>query len=235
MIGRSAASAIRRKCSIAISGRCPKVNGPGGKTRSADAPPSAAIFAMRAASRLPSAYTPWTIGSRFPSSSVAIASTRFCSSKVHEATSVECALMVIAERPSTEATSRKCARNEGSSIDKSSWNGSNTAGMTPWGTHVMECPLRLFDPDIVIADDLGPLLRLGARENEKLLRAAADDLEPLPVQFAAHSGIGERLLRLGVVARDDVLRHPRRHQHPDPGLRRESGQRLGHGRRFGKL
>src|SRR5262249_42576908 len=81
-------------------GRWPMVNGPGGNTRSAAAPPSAAIFAMRAASRLPSPYTPLTIGSCAPMSSFAIASTRFCSSKVQDATSVECALTVIAERPS---------------------------------------------------------------------------------------------------------------------------------------
>ena len=135
MIGSSAAPATRRKCSTAISGRCPIVKGPGGKTRSAAAPPSAAIFAIRAASRLPSAYTPCTIGSRSPISSFAMASTLFCSSNEHEATSVEWALMVIADSPSAEATSRKCARKEGSSIDKSSWNGSSTAGMTPWGIH----------------------------------------------------------------------------------------------------
>src|SRR6266702_4481890 len=52
MIGRSAAPATRRKCSTAISGRRPMVKGPGGKTSSAAAPPSAAIFAMRAERRL---------------------------------------------------------------------------------------------------------------------------------------------------------------------------------------
>ena len=41
--------------------------------------------------------------------------------------------MVMAESPSTDATSRRCARYEASSIDRSSWNGSRTAGMTPAG------------------------------------------------------------------------------------------------------
>jgi 4-hydroxy-tetrahydrodipicolinate synthase len=51
--------------------------------------------------------------------------------RVHEATSVECALTVIADSPCTAATSRKCARKLGSSIERSSWNGSSTAGITP--------------------------------------------------------------------------------------------------------
>ena len=62
MIGRSLASAIALKCASAISADCPKVNGPGGNTSNADAPPSAAIRAIRAASKLPSAYTPCTSG-----------------------------------------------------------------------------------------------------------------------------------------------------------------------------
>ena len=55
MSGRSVASAMRLKCATAISGRWPKVNTPGGKTSNAEAPPSWAILAIRAASRLPSA------------------------------------------------------------------------------------------------------------------------------------------------------------------------------------
>src|SRR5262245_62146310 len=186
MIGRSLAPAMRRKCSTAISGRWPMVNGPGGNTSSADAPPFVAISAMRAASRLPSAYTPWTIGSFAPTSSFAIASTCRCSSKLHESTSVECALMVIAESPSAEVTSDRCARNEASSIDRSSWKGRRTAGMTPSGIHFMARPVGLLDPDIVIADHLGPLFRLGARESEEFLRAAADDVEALRRELAAH-------------------------------------------------
>src|SRR5665811_1752724 len=58
MSGRSVTSAIRLKCSTAISGRWPKVYTPEGNTSRAEAPPSCAIFAMRAASRPPSAYTP---------------------------------------------------------------------------------------------------------------------------------------------------------------------------------
>src|SRR5215472_11807907 len=227
MIGRSLAPAMRRKCSTAISGRCPIVNGPGGKTRIAEAPPSAAIFAMRAASRLPSAYTPCTIGSFAPISSFAIASTRFCSSKEHDATSVECALMVIAESPSAEATSRRCARKEGSSIDRSSLNGSSTAGITPSGTHFMDRPRALLDPDIVIADHLRPLVRLRVGEREEFLGAADDDLEPLRGELAAHVGIGERFPHVRVVARYQLLRRARGHEHPDPGLRGKSGQRLG--------
>jgi hypothetical protein len=88
---------------------------------------------MRAASRLPSAQMPLTIGSRSPISSWVMASTRRCSSKVQDATSVEWALMVIAEMPSVAATSRKCLRKPFSSMARSSVNGSNTAGITPWG------------------------------------------------------------------------------------------------------
>ena len=40
-------------------------------------------------------------------------------------------LTVIADKPFTAATSRKCARKLASSIDRSSWNGSKTAGITP--------------------------------------------------------------------------------------------------------
>src|SRR4051812_43482523 len=50
---------------------------------------------------------------------------------LHEATSVECASIVTADRPSTAATSRKWLRKFGSSMEKSSWNGSSTAGITP--------------------------------------------------------------------------------------------------------
>ena len=134
MIGRSVASAMRLKCASAISAFWPSVNGAGGNTSSAEAPPSAAMRAIRAASRLPSAQMPLTIGSRPPISSCAISSTRRCSSNVQEATSVECALMVMAEMPLTAATSRRWLRKLFSSIERSSWNGSSTAGMTPWGT-----------------------------------------------------------------------------------------------------
>ncbi len=133
MIGRLDASAMRLKCSTAMAGDCCKVNGAGGNTRSAEAPPSSAMRAMRAASRLPSAQMPLTIGSRSPISSWVMASTRRCSSKLQDATSVEWALMVIAEMPSVAATSRKCLRKPFSSMARSSVNGSNTAGMTPWG------------------------------------------------------------------------------------------------------
>src|SRR5216117_3183297 len=66
MIGRSLASAMRRKWVSAISGDWPSVNGAGGNTSSAEAPPALAMRAMRAASRLPSAHTPLTSGSRLP-------------------------------------------------------------------------------------------------------------------------------------------------------------------------
>src|SRR6185295_12210515 len=72
------------------------------------------------------------IGNLLPTSSPAISMTRRCSSDVHEATSVECALTVMADRPCTAATSRRCARKLASSIERSLWNGSSTAGMTPW-------------------------------------------------------------------------------------------------------
>ena len=96
MIGRSVASAMRLKCASAICGDWPSVKGAGGNTSRAEAPPSAAMRAMRAASRLPSAHTPLISGRRPPTSSWAMASTRRCSSKVQEATSVEWALMVMA-------------------------------------------------------------------------------------------------------------------------------------------
>ena len=41
---------MRLKCSIAIAADWPSVNGAGGNTSSAEAPPSAAMPAMRAAS-----------------------------------------------------------------------------------------------------------------------------------------------------------------------------------------
>src|SRR5262249_45233506 len=69
------------------------------------------------------------------SSSALISSARRCSSKVHDATSDACAFTVIAETPGTAATSRRCARYDASSIDRSSWKGSSTAGMTPLGTY----------------------------------------------------------------------------------------------------
>src|SRR5258708_3396742 len=237
MMGRPAAPATRRKCSTAISGRCPIVKGPGGKTSKALAPPSAAILAIRAASRLPSAYTPCTIGSRSPISSFAIARTRFCSSNVHEATSVECALTVIPERPSTEATSRRCARKDGSSIDRSSWKGKSTAGTTPWGIHFVSRAIvtPLLDPEIVIPDHLRPLLRLGARKGQELLRRAPDDVEPLSGQLAAYFRIGERLPRFRVEARDDLLRRSGGHEHPHPGFRGEPGHGLGAGRAIPEL
>ena len=43
MIGRSLASAMRLKCASAISGDCCSVNGAGGNTSSAEAPPSVAM------------------------------------------------------------------------------------------------------------------------------------------------------------------------------------------------
>ena len=60
---------MRLKCASAISGDWPSVNGAGGNTSSAEAPPSAAMRAIRAASMLPSAHTPLTRGSRSPISS----------------------------------------------------------------------------------------------------------------------------------------------------------------------
>jgi hypothetical protein len=72
----------------------------GRENQQAEAPPCCAIFATRAASRLPSAYTPLMMGMLAPISSWAISSTRFCSSNEQEATSEACALMVTAEIPS---------------------------------------------------------------------------------------------------------------------------------------
>ena len=134
MIGRSEADAMALKCASTMSAVWPSANGAGGNTSSAEDPPACARFAIRAASRLPSAQMPWISGSRSPISLPAMSSTRLCSSAVHEATSVECALIVIADKPSTSATSRKWLRKPGSSIERSSWNGSSTAGITPWGT-----------------------------------------------------------------------------------------------------
>ena len=122
------------KCVTAIVAFWPMVNGAGGNTSSAEAPPAAAILASRAASTEPSAQMPLISGVLSPISEPAMSSTRCCSSKVQDATSVECALMVTAESPSAEVTSRRCLRKFGSSIDRSSWNGRMTAGMTPCGT-----------------------------------------------------------------------------------------------------
>ena len=111
---------MRLKCSVAIATFWPIVNGAGGNTSSAEAPPSVAILARRAASRLPSAQMPLTSGTLSPISLPAMSSTRFCSSKVQDATSVECALMVTADSPSADVTSRRCLRKFASSIDRSS-------------------------------------------------------------------------------------------------------------------
>ena len=125
---------MRLKCSTAMPACWPSVNGAGGNTSSAEAPPSVAILASRAASTLPSAQMPLISGNLSPISSPASSSTRRCSSKVQDATSVECALMVTADSPSADVTSRRCLRKLASSIDRSSKNGSSTAGMTPCGT-----------------------------------------------------------------------------------------------------
>ena len=86
------------KCASTMSAVWPSVNGAGGNTSSAEDPPACARFAIRAASRLPSAQMPWINGSRSPISLPAMSSTRLCSSAVHDATSVECALIVIADK-----------------------------------------------------------------------------------------------------------------------------------------
>jgi hypothetical protein len=52
---------------------------------------------------------------------------------VHDATSVECALIVKADKPLTRVTSFKWERKEASSMDRSSKKGSKTAGITPDG------------------------------------------------------------------------------------------------------
>ena len=81
---RSAAGRTHRRCAgnarAPCSAFCPIVNGAGGNTSSAEAPPAAAILAMRAASRLPSAQMPCTSGSLSPISSCVMSSTRRCSS-----------------------------------------------------------------------------------------------------------------------------------------------------------
>jgi hypothetical protein len=46
--------------------------------------------------------------------------------------------MVSADNPFMRTTSSRCERNEASSIDKSSKNGSKTAGMTPEGMKDIE-------------------------------------------------------------------------------------------------
>ena len=61
---------MRLKCASAMSGDWPSVKGAGGNTSSAEAPPACAMRAIRAASRLPSAQMPLTIGSRPPISSL---------------------------------------------------------------------------------------------------------------------------------------------------------------------
>src|SRR5215831_11602754 len=78
MRGRSVASAMRLKWASAISGDCPKVKGAGGKISSAEAPPSAAMRAILAASMLPSAHTPLTSGSRSAIAFCEMASARRC-------------------------------------------------------------------------------------------------------------------------------------------------------------
>src|SRR5690348_8885103 len=57
---------MRLKWVSAIAGDWPMVKGAGGSTSIAEAPPSAAMRAMGAASMLPSANIPLTIGNRSP-------------------------------------------------------------------------------------------------------------------------------------------------------------------------
>ena len=64
--------------------------------------------------------TPCTIGSLSPMASAVASITRACSSSVHEETSVEWALTVMAETPSTAAVSRRCRANDVRSRLKSS-------------------------------------------------------------------------------------------------------------------
>src|SRR5262245_28822267 len=95
---------------------------------------------------------------RSPSSSFETCKTLFCSSKLHEATSDACAFTVMAEIPWTAATSRRCPRYEASSIDRSSWNGSRTAGMTPAGRYIR---------DILIAADAKTPDRVGRNRDHR--------------------------------------------------------------------
>ena len=134
MIGRSVASAMRLKCASAISGDWPSVNGAGGNTSSAEAPPSAAMRAIRAASRLPSAQMPLTM--RQPVADLVLGDIEHAPLLIEGAGGDFGRMRVDGDRgkPSTAATSRRWLRKLFSSIERSSWNGSSTAGMTPWGT-----------------------------------------------------------------------------------------------------
>src|SRR5262249_1752727 len=96
-------------------------------------------------------------------------STRRCSSNVQDATSVEWALMVIAERPGVAATSRKCLRKAASSMARSASKGSSTAGMTPWG---------IYDVWRGIADLAGWAFTLAAGSRPR--QASARDHAPEP-------------------------------------------------------
>ena len=192
--GRSVASAMRLKCASAICGDWPSVNGAGGNTSSAEAPPCAAMRAMRAASMLPSAQMPFTSGSRPPISSCAMSSTRRCSSKVQEATSVECALMVMADRPSTAATSRRCLRKLASSIERSFSNGSSTAGITPVG-NIIRVPwhglppysiFRRFDPRSALAS-IAEFGRQAIGGGAHLARALLQGLDRQPPDRAGNA------------------------------------------------
>ena len=99
MIGRSVASAMRLKCAIAICRRLPQRE----RRRREHQQGGCAALRRHAgdARRLEAAVGPDAVDDRQPSpiSSCAISSTRRCSSKVQEATSVECALTVMAEMP----------------------------------------------------------------------------------------------------------------------------------------
>ena len=103
----------------------------GGKQRSAEAPKSWDIFAIFAASILPSEYTPLIIGNLSPISSSVRFKILFCSSKCQAYISDECPLTVIAEMPFVEAQKLICFLVSISSMDRSSLNESNVAGITP--------------------------------------------------------------------------------------------------------
>ena len=136
MIGRSVASAMRLKWASAISGDCCSVNGAGGNDEQRR---GAAISSHTCDARgFERAVGPDAVDDGQPGADLVLRDRQYrrCSSKVQEATSVECALMVMAEIPSVAPTSRRWLRKLASSMERSSWNGSSTAGMTPWGTKV---------------------------------------------------------------------------------------------------
>ena len=134
MIGRSLASAMRLKCASAMAGDLPSVNGAGGNTRSAEAPPSRRHAGD--ARRLEAAVGPDAVDDRQPAADLVLRDIEHAPLLV-EAAGGDFGRMGVDGDGGNVRRRRDVAQMlaEALLIDgRSSSNGSRTAGMTPCGT-----------------------------------------------------------------------------------------------------